>query len=167
VSAVVTFLFRNAAATVAVASLVALATALGSQYLGNLPPCELCHWQRAPYVAVVVLAGGAALRWPDRSRLAVGLSALAFAVGAGLAFYHLGVEQSWFQPPGACSADFDAAKTVEDLKRMLEAAPITRCTDVAWSLFGLSIAAYNLIASAALTVCSAAAAACMGRPART
>jgi disulfide bond formation protein DsbB len=159
----VNFLYRNAAAIVAVASVVALMTALGSQYLGKLPPCELCHWQRAPYAAVVALAGAALLWWPDRVRLAVALSAMAFMVGAGLALFHVGVEQGWFQPPGACSADFDAAKTVEDLKRMIEAAPITRCTDVAWSLFGLSIAAYNLIASAALSAFSVVAAARMGR----
>ncbi len=157
------FFLRNAAATVAVASLAALATALGSQYLGKLPPCELCHWQRAPYVAVAALAGAALLWRPHLARLAVALSAVAFAAGAVLALFHVGVEQGWFQPPGACSADFDAAKTVEDLKRMIEAAPITRCTDVAWTLFGLSIAAYNLLASAVLAAFSAVAAARMGR----
>jgi disulfide bond formation protein DsbB len=158
----VTLLFRNAAAVAALASLAALATALGSQFLGGLPPCELCHWQRVPYAAVVVVAGAAVLRRPAFSRAAVALSALLFLAGAALALYHVGVEQGWFQPPGACSANFGAAQSVEELKRLLEAAPITRCTDVAWSLFGLSIAGYNFIASAVLTVFSAIAAVRMG-----
>ena len=45
---------------------------------------------------------------------------------------------------------------------MLEAAPITRCTDIAWSLFGISLAGYNFIASAALAVFSAIATVRMG-----
>ena len=34
--------------------------ALGFQYLGNLPPCEMCHWQRWPHIAAAVMgiAGG-------------------------------------------------------------------------------------------------------------
>ena len=34
------------------------------------------------------------------------------------------------------------------------AAPIVRCDEVAWSLFGISLAGYNVIASAALAVFS-------------
>jgi disulfide bond formation protein DsbB len=149
VSAIAGLLLRNAPATLAGASVAALATALGSQYLGGLPPCELCHWQRVPYVAVVALGGAALLsaRW---ARVLVGLIALVLLAGGALAFYHVGVEQGWFEPPAACSADFGAAKTVEELRRMVEAAPIARCTDVAWSLFGISLAGYNLIASLAL-----------------
>lgn len=161
-SAILNLLLRNAPASLGAASLAALATALGSQYLGGLPPCELCHWQRAPYAAVVAL-GGAALLRPLWARPLVGLGAFVLLAGGGLAFYHVGVEQGWFQPPGACSADFSAAKTVEDLRRMLEAAPITRCTDVAWSLFDISLAGYNLIASLALAAFGFVAAARMGR----
>jgi disulfide bond formation protein DsbB len=165
VSAALEPFLRNPSVALAGAGVVALATALGSQYLGGLPPCELCHWQRVPYAAVVVL-GGAALIWPRAARALVGASALILLAGGALAFYHVGVEQGWFQPPGACSADFGAARTVEDLKRMLEAAPITRCTDVAWSLFGISLAGYNLIASALLAAFGSVAATRMRRTAQ-
>ncbi|MDB5689971.1 MAG: hypothetical protein JWL91_1847, partial [Sphingomonas bacterium] len=33
-----------------------LAGALGSQYLGGLFPCEMCHWQRWPHYAAIVVA---------------------------------------------------------------------------------------------------------------
>jgi disulfide bond formation protein DsbB len=158
---VVDRLAHRAPALILAASAAILATALASQFLGGLPPCELCHWQRLPYAVAIALAGAAMLR---PSRALVALCAGAFAVGAGLALYHVGVERGWFAAPGACSADVGAAQTVEELRRRLEAAPLVRCTDVAWSLFGISMAGYNAIASAALAGYALAAA---GRRART
>ena len=29
--------------------------ALGYQYLGGLPPCQMCHWQRWPHIAAAVI----------------------------------------------------------------------------------------------------------------
>jgi disulfide bond formation protein DsbB len=155
-------LARSAPALLLGGSAAILATALASQFWGGLPPCELCHWQRLPYVAAIALAGAALLR---PSRALVALCGAVFVVGAGLALYHVGVEQGWFAPPGACSADLGAAQTVEELRRRLEAAPLARCTDVAWSLFGVSMAGYNLIASAALAGFAFAAAGRRGRTA--
>ena len=40
----------------------------------------------------------------------------------------------------------------------LQTTPVARCDQVAWSLFGVSLAGYNLIASAALAIVSFAAA---------
>ncbi|MBL8838789.1 MAG: disulfide bond formation protein B, partial [Alphaproteobacteria bacterium] len=42
-------------AFIAAASAAVLGTALGSQFIGGLRPCELCHWQRYPYVATILL----------------------------------------------------------------------------------------------------------------
>ena len=33
-----------------------LAGAYGSQYIGGLPPCEMCWWQRYPHFAALALA---------------------------------------------------------------------------------------------------------------
>ena len=32
---------------------VLMAGALGSQYIGGLYPCEMCHWQRWPHEAAI------------------------------------------------------------------------------------------------------------------
>ena len=56
-----------------------LAGAWGSQLIGGLYPCEMCHWQRWPHYAAVVLAGlGFVL--PAARRPLVVLAAL--AIGA-------------------------------------------------------------------------------------
>ena len=121
------------------AAIAALAGALALQYLGGLPPCTLCIYQRFPYL-VVATAAGIGL-WLRRPRLALGVAALALAVDAGLAAYHVGVEQGWFALPESCAASA-AATTVEQLRDQLAAAP-ARCDQIGFTLLGLSLAAWN------------------------
>ena len=155
----------NAPAAILAVSTAVLGTALASQYWGGLAPCELCLYQRWPYAVAIALslAGLAAPRGPAARRLLTALCAVAFAAGACIAFYHAGVEQGWFAGPGSCSGAGLDARTVEELKRVLEAAPPARCDEVPWSLFGISLAGYNFIVSAALATASAAVALRMGR----
>lgn len=138
------------------ASGAALLVALASQYLGGLAPCHLCLWQRLPHGAIVVV-GLAALLWfrgPRERRWLTWLCALLFAAGAGIAIYHAGVEQGWFPGPSSCTGDasLNAAKTIEDLRRQLLAAPVVRCDEIPWSVFGLSIAAWNALFCLVMTV---------------
>ena len=51
-----------------------LAGALGSQYLGGLHPCEMCHWQRWPHYAALPLAA-LAFAVPRLARPLVALAA--------------------------------------------------------------------------------------------
>ncbi len=143
---------KSAPAAILAASALILGTALASQYVGGLAPCELCLWQRWPYAAAIGLSLVAltALRRPAARSAVVALCGLAFAVGGAVAFYHLGVEEGWFRGPAGCSAAAIDATTIEELKRQLEAAPVVRCDEVPWSLMGISLAGFNLIASAAL-----------------
>lgn len=132
-----------------VASLAILGTALASQYWGGLAPCELCLWQRWAYVATIVL-GLAALLAGGRLRAGLtGLAALAFLAGAGVAAFHVGVEQHWWAGLPGCSAG-TGAQTVEQLKAQILAAPVVRCDEAAWSLFGVSMAGWNVLVSLAL-----------------
>ena len=143
---------KSAPAAILAASTLILGTALGSQYLGGLAPCELCIVQRWPYAAAIGLSLVAltVLRRPTARSAVVGLCGIAFAVGGAVAFYHLGVEEGWFQGPAGCSASAIDATTVEDLKRQLLATPVIRCDEVQWSLMGISLAGFNLMASIAL-----------------
>lgn len=130
----------------AVAAAAALAAALGLQFLGGLPPCPFCVYQRYPYL--VVIAAGALGLWLGRPRLALAIVALALAVDVGLAAYHVGIEQGWFALPEGCAAT-GTATTIEDLRRQLEQAP-ARCDQVPFSVAGLSLAAWNGIYAAGL-----------------
>ena len=82
------------------------------------------------------------------------LCALAFAVTAGIGGYHVGVEQGWWEGSQECVGDTAKADSLQDLKAKIMSTPIVRCDDVAWSLFGISMAGYNFIAAAILAVFS-------------
>jgi disulfide bond formation protein DsbB len=142
----------------ALASAAVLLSALGLQYLGGLPPCRLCIWQRWPYVALIVLG---LVGWRVYPRAALALATLVLAVGAGLAVYHIGIEQGWWALPAGCVAGQDA-ESIEDLKRMLAEAPPT-CDQVSFTLLGLSLAGWNLVASLALAAFTLAASLSGGR----
>jgi disulfide bond formation protein DsbB len=130
------------------ASVAVLGTALLSQYWGGLAPCELCLVQRWPWLAAIVislisiiLGNRPPLPWT------VLLLTVVFVAGSGLAFYHVGVEKHWFAGPEACTGSTTAADTVEALKaRILGQMPV-RCDEPAWSLWGISLAGWNLLAS--------------------
>jgi disulfide bond formation protein DsbB len=85
------------------------------------------------------------------------LLAIVFVVSGGLALYHVGVEQHWFAGPTACSGSATAADTVEALKAQLLRQQPVRCDEPAWSLSGISLAGWNLLASLIMTGCCLAA----------
>ena len=133
----------------------ALGGALLFQYAGGLQPCVLCVYQRWPHLVIVMLAGAVAfLHWnaghrrtPDHMvAVFFALAGVAALTGAGLAAYHVGVEQSWWTGSAGCSAPLEA-DSIDELRDRLLAAPMVRCDEVAWSFLGLSMAAYNGILS--------------------
>ena len=126
-----------------------LAGAYGSQYFGHLFPCEMCWWQRYAHFAAVVAAVLAyALRtFPDRGRSFVWLAALAILVSGGIGFYHAGVEMKVF--PGITTCTATASGSADEMLRQIMNAPLVRCDEVQWSLFGISLAGWNFLISTA------------------
>ncbi len=136
-------------AALAAGSLAALAAAFAFQHLGGLEPCPLCVWQRWPHVATALLAALAlGVRGPATA-IALALAGLAALAGAGLAGFHVGVEQQWWPGLAACEGGAPA-KTAAELRERLLNAPPARCDEVAWSFLGLSMAAWNGLLSLAL-----------------
>jgi disulfide bond formation protein DsbB len=135
---------------VLVAGIGALAVAFGSQHFGGLQPCVLCVWQRWPWGAAILLALLALLIPPAR-RGFLGLAALAVAVGAAIAGFHVGVEQAWWEGTAECAAGA-TPQTLEELRAMVAKAPVVRCTDIPWQALGLSMAGWNFVAASLIAV---------------
>jgi len=154
-----------APALILAASAAALAFAFTAQYGFGLEPCVLCLYQRWPFAIAVLLGGlGLALAATGRSPAWVlALAGAVFLANAGLAFYHVGVEQHWWQGTAECTAEIGRARSLAELKAQVLAAPLVRCDEVAWSLFGLSMAAWNVALSAALALFSLVAAGRLSR----
>ena len=137
-------------------SLAVLLGAYGFEILGGLAPCQLCYYQRAPYFLAIALS---ALAWvrPAWGAPLYGLLMLTFLTGAGLGVYHAGVEWKFWPGPASCSALGSSDIPLEQLMAQILAAPVVRCDEIPWSLFGLSLAGYNVLISMgalALSLCA-------------
>ncbi len=126
----------------------ALVAALIAEHGFGLRPCILCYWQRYAHIAAAALAM-IVLLFPARlPRITLGASALAFLASAGIAGFHVGVEQHWWRGTASChSPAFDPNANIEELEQLLLATDFVPCDEIAWSLFGISMAGYNLLYS--------------------
>lgn len=124
--------------------------AIGFQYLGGLHPCEMCYWQRWPHLAAILLALGAigARRQPVLSATLTVLAALAILTSGLIGGFHAGVEYGWWEGVTRCATDFSQGSGQSALDAIM-AAPLVRCDVAAWRLFGISMAGYNFLISAA------------------
>src|SRR5437762_11393154 len=139
---------RVFAGFVLIASTVVLGTALLSEYWGGLAPCELCLVQRWPWAAAIVISLIVLLVGERASLSWVALMfAIVFAISVVLAFYHVGVERHWFAGPTACTASSGGAMTLEQMKQQILGTAPVLCDRPAWTLFGVSLAGWNLLAS--------------------
>jgi disulfide bond formation protein DsbB len=144
---------------IAVASVVILATVWIFQGLGYAP-CELCLTQRYAFYAAVPLALLTALASRSAHGLAragFALLALVFAANAALAAYHAGVEYHWWPGPTACTGG-PGSLDVNDLVNTLNSVKVVRCDEVQLRIAGLSLAGWNVVASAVLAAYAAIAA---------
>jgi disulfide bond formation protein DsbB len=152
-----TLTMRSFAGFALVASAAVLGGALVSQYWGGLVPCELCLLERWPWRAGIVIAFVALVvgRRPGLPWAALLLAAV-YAVSTAFAVYHVGVEQHWFAGPAACTAGPGGAMTLEQMKAQILGTPVVMCDTVQWSLFGISLAGWNLVASLGMAAICAA-----------
>jgi disulfide bond formation protein DsbB len=134
-------------------SIAIIGYVLFAQHIQHYAPCELCLRERWPWYLLIGLSL-IGLIFPSR-RLLV-LIGLILLISAGLGLHHAGVEQHWWPGPAECTSGSSGAKTIDELKAMLMKEKVTQCDEIAWKFLGLSMAAWNglasLIAGAAILI---------------
>ena len=144
---------RLAPAIVLATSASLMLGALAFQYIGGLFPCPLCMFQRYPHVFTIVLGilalGSVLTGRTGAVPWLLGLAGLSLLAGAGVAVFHTGVEQGWWQGLSSCAGPGAGASLAETLKQA-GAGPAARCDEVPWSLLGISMAGYNALISIAV-----------------
>lgn len=123
-----------------------MAGALGSQIFGGLYPCEMCHWQRWPHYAAIVLALLAFMLPRGMAKVMVALAAFAILTSGAIGVFHAGVEYHWWRGITACSRV--ESHGPDALSQILNA-PIVRCDAPQWTLAGISLAGFNALFSLA------------------
>jgi disulfide bond formation protein DsbB len=121
-----------------------MAGALGSQYIGGLYPCDMCHWQRWPHEAAIGLAILALFLKPPVRTTLIALAAIAILISGGIGVFHAGVEYGWWQGLTTCTNTAQSGSLAD-----IMAAPLVRCDVPQWTLFGISLAGFNAIFSIA------------------
>ncbi|NQV99001.1 MAG: disulfide bond formation protein B [Rhodospirillales bacterium] len=134
---------------IAQAAIAALAVAYYAQIVNGLEPCILCLYQRVPFALVIVL-GLIGMFRPAHLRWLLPLAGLSFLVGSGIALYHVGVEQHWWE--SACAGELASGLSAGNLMAQLQQKPPKSCDELEWALFGISMATYNVAYSLALAV---------------
>ncbi len=124
--------------------LLLLGGAYLSEYGFGLYPCEMCWWQRYAHFAALALAviSLAVPPW----RLWAALAAFAILASGAIGAYHAGVEYGWWEGLTACSS---LATGGGDPLEAIMNAPLVRCDEVQWSVFGISLAGWNALISTA------------------
>jgi disulfide bond formation protein DsbB len=117
-------------------------------------PCELCLTQRYAYYGGVPIAAILAYSSTGRARGIVfagmiGL-ALIFAANTALGAYHAGVEWRFWPGPSGCTGVIAGPPNAADLMKTLQHAKVVACDEVQLRIFGLSLAGWNTLISAAL-----------------
>ena len=130
-----------------------LAGALAFEHIGGLAPCPLCLQQRWPYWLGIPLGALALLalgrRHPRWCAGLMAVTALGFAAGSALAFYHAGMEWRWWSGPASCSGAAPPGNVAALLEGLRGTAP-PRCDEAPWRLLGVSLSGYNALISALL-----------------
>ena len=142
------------------ASAAMLGIAHAFETFGHLPPCNLCLKQREVYwvagtVALIALILVRTRLQPRVWGPANALFGFIFLFGAGIAFYHAGVEWHWWPGPQSCTSTGSAA-TSAGMEALLRGEKINppACDKVLWSFLGLSMAGWNMLISAKLSFMS-------------
>ncbi|SHE41247.1 Disulfide bond formation protein DsbB [Ruegeria intermedia] len=134
----------------AAGSLGLLLGAWAFQYIGGMAPCKMCIWQRYPHGAAIVI-GALAFALPG-VRLLPLLGAAAAATTSGIGIYHAGAERGLWEGPSSCTSGSISGLSAEELMEQIMAAPLVRCDEIPWEMFGLSMAGWNALLSAGLVL---------------
>ena len=123
-----------------------LAGAYVSQYGFGLYPCEMCWWQRYPHFAALGLALLSLLAKPKS--LWVALAAGGLLTSGAIGFFHAGVEYHLWEGITSCAAIPQNTEGQSALDAIMNA-PLVRCDEAPWTLFGISLAGFNFLISTA------------------
>ena len=131
-------------------SIVAIITAYIIQYVLGHQPCNLCLFERIPYIFSIIIIS-VCLFSNKFEKITLIILSLTFFSLTILSFYHLGIEQGFIKESLVCNLNTPSNElTKEDLLNQLKEMPIS-CKDVTFKIFGLSLATFNIFISLILS----------------
>ena len=131
-------------------SFFSLSFAYFVEFILGHEPCNLCIYERIPYIFSMILIGKL-LFYKKYLKITLLIISLIFFSSTILAFYHFGIEQGFFKESLICETNFSEYSSKEQLLENLNKNTVS-CKEVNFKLLGLSLAAINSIFSLVLSV---------------
>jgi len=129
-------------------NILILISAYYIEYILKVPACSMCIYQRIPYFLSTVIILVFFLKKIDFKKLIIILF-LFTLINTGLSFYHIGIEQGFFNELNTCKDEINASNT-KDLLSQLKSKGVVSCKEVGFTIFGLSLATINFIVNTIL-----------------
>jgi disulfide bond formation protein DsbB len=134
-------------------SLISIISAYFIEYVLGYQPCNLCLIERIPYGLSIILI---ILNYffNQNKQFITLLLILVFAFSLLISFYHLGIEQGFFEESNVCGIkDANNVISKEDILKQLQLKTIS-CKDVTFRILGLSLTTFNIIISLVIFILS-------------
>ena len=132
-------------------SILSIMFAFYVEYILGHKPCNLCLFQRLPYILIIFLIV-LLLIFRNFERLIFLFLSITFLSGALLALYHFGIEQGIFSESFVCKGDDnDGTLNKEEILKQLKIRQIS-CKDVTFTILGVSLATINTFVSTILAI---------------
>ena len=132
-------------------SILALLSAFFIEYILGHQPCNLCIFERIPYLlAIIIILLN--FKFNQFEKFFILLLVIVFLFGAILSLYHLGIEQGFIQESLVC--DLKSGSNLlskEEILKQLEEKSVS-CKDVTFKIFGLSLTSYNILISLLISI---------------
>ena len=134
-------------------SIVALASAFFIEYVLGHQPCNLCIFERIPYLmAIIIIVLN--YKFIHLENYFIILLIFIFLTATILSLYHLGIEQGFIEESLVCDLKKGSdLLSKEDILKQLQEKNIS-CKDVTFKIMGLSLTSYNILISLLITICS-------------
>ncbi len=127
-------------------SLISLISAYFIEHVLGYQPCNLCLIERIPYGISIFLVIANYTFWKN-DKFVVLLLILLFIFSFLISFYHLGIEQGFFEESSVCGLkNLDEIISKEELLIQLQEKTVS-CKDVTFRIFGFSLTAINMFLS--------------------
>ena len=144
------FIRKNTEYLLVIISFCILVSTLLVEYILNFPPCNLCIYQRIPYLLIIIL--GIGLIYFKKNKEFLFVFIILQIVNFFIAFFHSLVERGIINYEMNCTSTGSDIQTIEELRSFLDNVPIAKCNEILFSIMGLSLANFNLLVSILLII---------------
>ena len=135
-------------------SIVALVSAFFIEYILGHQPCNLCIFERVPYIIAIIIIL-LTYKFNNLEKYFILLLTIVFLFATVLSFYHLSIEQGFIQESLVCDLKNGSnLLTKEEILKQLQEKNIS-CKDVTFKIFGLSLTSYNILISLLISISTA------------